>query len=102
MPEMHYKKVNQVMVNQSINYFYTWFLFKIDALPQDMVFSLEISATFFNKLSPKIRDFLISEGAQDPPRTPTQTNHQRNQRLLLVRNSAMGALNKIITIQATV
>ena len=43
------------MVNQSVNEFYTQFLFEIDALPQDAVFLLDISATFFNNLSLEVR-----------------------------------------------
>ena len=44
------------MINQSVNEFYAQFLFKIDALPQDAVFSLEISVTFLNNLIPDVRD----------------------------------------------
>ena len=47
------------MGNQSVNEFYTWFLFKIDALPQDVVFTLDIAATFFNNLSTDVRKLLI-------------------------------------------
>ena len=47
------------MVNWSVNEFYTRFLFKVDALPQDVIFSLVIYATFFNNLSPDVREFLI-------------------------------------------
>ena len=65
------------MVDQSVNEFYTEFLFKIDALPQDAVFLLDIAANLFNNLSPNVREFLISEGIQVHPRTPTKTNHQR-------------------------
>ena len=36
--KMYYAKENRVMVNQSVNVFYTWFLFKIDAPPQDVAF----------------------------------------------------------------
>ena len=43
------------MVNQSVNEFYTRFLFKIDALPQDVAFPLDIDATFFKKMIPNIR-----------------------------------------------
>ena len=50
------------MVNQSVNGFYTLFLFKIDAQPQYVVFPLDTSADFFNNLSPDVRDFLIPEG----------------------------------------
>ena len=48
------------MVNQSVNEFYTQFRSKIDALPQDVAFPLEIAATFFKKLSSDVRRFLIS------------------------------------------
>ena len=58
----------RVVVNQSVNNFYTRFLFKIDALPQDVAFPLDIAATFFKNLRPDIREFLISEGVQVPPR----------------------------------
>ena len=47
------------MFNKSVNEFYTRFLFKIDALPQDITFPLYISYTFFKNLSPDIRDLLI-------------------------------------------
>ena len=79
------------MINQSANYFYIRFLFKIDALPQDVVFLLYINATFFKNLSPNVRDFLILEGVQSPPGMPTENSHQGNQRLLLVRNVAVEA-----------
>ena len=48
------------MVDQSVNEFYTRFLFKIDTLPQDFAFPLDIAATFFNNFIPNLRDFLIS------------------------------------------
>ena len=57
---MYYYKENQVMINQSVNEFYTRFLFQIDALPQEVGFPLEISASFFNNLSPDVNEFLIS------------------------------------------
>ena len=59
---MYYDKETRVMVNQSVNEFYTQFLFKIDALPHAVVLPLDIAATFFNKLSPGVRHLLISEG----------------------------------------
>ena len=65
---MYYNKKTRVVVNQSVNEFYTWLLFKIDALPQDVAFPLYIAVTFFNNLSPDVRDFLISEGFQIPLR----------------------------------
>ena len=86
------------MVNQSVNEFYTCFLFKIDALPQDVAFQLDIYSTFFNNLSLDNIDFLLSEGVQVPPRPPTENNHQGNQRLILVIIVAMEAEKKIITI----
>ena len=45
------------MVNHSVNEFYTCFLLKIDAFPQNVVFLLDISETFFNKLIPDLREF---------------------------------------------
>ena len=60
MPEMYYDRETRVMINHSVNYFYTRFLFKIDALPQDVAFPLDMAATFFDNLSPKVRGFLIS------------------------------------------
>ena len=57
---MYFDKDNQVMINQLVNEFYTRFFFKMDALPKEVVFPLDISATFFNNLSPDVREFLIS------------------------------------------
>ena len=56
---MYYDRETHVMVNQLVNKFYIRFLFKIDALPQDIGFPLDIAAIFFNNLSPNIREFLI-------------------------------------------
>ena len=47
------------MVNQSVNEFNKRLLFKIDALPQDVVLTLDITATLFNNLRPYVREFLI-------------------------------------------
>ena len=58
--QIYYNKDTQVMVNQSLIEFYTHNLFKIDALPQDVVFPLDISSKLFNKCIPNIREFLIS------------------------------------------
>ena len=66
--QIYYDKETSGMVNQSVNEFYTQFLFKVDALPQDISFPLHIDATLFSNLSPNIREFLISEGVQVPPR----------------------------------
>ena len=96
---MYYDKESQVMINQSVNEFYTRFLFKIDAIPQEVGFPLDIAAKFFNNLRPAVREFLISEGVQVPQTSPTETNHQGNQRLLMVRNAAVESENKITTIK---
>ena len=69
--QMYYDKENQVMVNQSINEFYTQFFFKIGALPPEVGFLLEIAATFFNNSSPDVKEFLISEGVQVTQIPPT-------------------------------
>ena len=58
------------------------------ALPHDVVLTLDITANVFNDLSPDIREFLITEGVQVPLKIPMETNHQGNQMLLFVRNSA--------------
>ena len=86
---MYSDKDNQVMINQSVNEFYTGFFFKIDALPKEVGFLLDIATTFFKNLSPDVRDLLISEGVQVPQRLTTETKHQGNQRLLLVRNGSV-------------
>ena len=90
------------MINQSVNEFYTRFLFKIDALPQEVGFLLDIAATFFNNLRPDVRVFLISEWVQVPQKLPTETNHQGNQRLLLIRNAAVEAENNIRIMKSAV
>ena len=99
---MYYDRETRVMVNRSVNEFYTRFLSKIDALPQDVAFPFEIAATFFKKNIFYVREFLISEGAQVPPRPPTKNGHQGNQKLLLVRNAAVEAEKKMRTIKAAV
>ena len=58
--KMYYDRETRIMANQSVNEFYTLFLFKIDAILQVFAFPLEISAAFFNNLSPDVREFLIS------------------------------------------
>ena len=100
--QMYYDRETRVMVNLSVNALYTWFLFKIDAIPQDVAFTLDIAATFFNNLSPDVREFLVSEGVQVPPRSPTEYNHQGNKRLVLVRNAAVEVEKKIRRIKAAV
>ena len=44
--KMYYNKETWVMVNQSVNEFYTPFLFMIYAPPQKLVFQIYIAATF--------------------------------------------------------
>ena len=79
------------MVNQSVNEFYTRCLLKIESLLQEVVLLVDIDANFLKKLSPGIRELLISEGVQVHPMLPTETNNQVNQRLLLVRNETAEA-----------
>ena len=57
--KMYYDRETRVMVNQSVNEFYTLLLFKIDALPQYIAFPLDIAEIFFINLSPDVREFLI-------------------------------------------
>ena len=59
MTEMYHDRETCVMVNQSVNEFYTRSLFKIDALNQDVSLPLDIAATFFNNLGPDVRELLI-------------------------------------------
>ena len=63
---------------------------------------MDIANEFFNSLISDVRDFLISEVVQVTQRLPTETNHQGNPRLLLVRNASVEAENKITTIKAAV
>ena len=60
MLKMYYDTENRVMLNQPVNGFYIWFLFKIDSLLQDVALTLDIVETLFNNLSPNVRGFLIS------------------------------------------
>ena len=85
-----------------VNEFYTRFLFKIGAHRQEVGFLLDIAATFFNNLSPDVREFLILEGVQVPQRLPIETNHKGNQRLILFINAAVESEKKTITIKAAV
>ena len=89
------------MVNQSVNEFNTQFLFKIDALPQYVLFPLDISITAFNNFSLNVRELLISDRVHLPSRPPTKTNNQGNHTLLLVRNAVVEAGNKIIMKKAS-
>ena len=45
--KMYYDKENQVLIKHLVNEFYTWFLFKIDTLLQEVGFPLNIAAKFF-------------------------------------------------------
>ena len=53
--QIYYDRETRVMVNKSVNEFYTRFPFKIDAPPKDVAFLLDVAATFFNNLSPEVR-----------------------------------------------
>ena len=99
---MYYDKKNQIMVNQLVNKFYTRFPFKIYALQQEVGSPLNITATLFNNLSPDVREFLILEGVKVTKILPTETNHQGNQRLFLVRNAAVESEKNIITKKSAV
>ena len=57
--KIYYYKETWVMVNQSVNEFYTQFLLKIYALLQEVGFLLDIDATLFNNLRPDNRQFLV-------------------------------------------
>ena len=71
----YYGKETWITVNQLVNKFYAQFLLKIDALPQNILFSLDISTTFFGNLSPDIGEFLITEGLKVTSMLTTNTNH---------------------------
>ena len=90
------------MVNHSVNQFYNHFIFKIDALQQYIVLPLNISKNLLNNLSPNVRKFWLSEEIQALPRPLTGINHQRNERIIFVRNTAAEAENKIRIIKAVV
>ena len=64
------------MNNQSVNEFYNRLIFKIDALPMEVGFLLDTTATFVNNLSPAVIYVLISEGVKFPQTLPTETNNQ--------------------------
>ena len=81
--------------------FITGFSSRFYAVPQDVVFPLDVSVTFLNYLSPDVRELLISEGFQVIPRNPTETNQQGSQRLILIRNLTVGSENKTSKIKVT-
>ena len=99
---MYYDIETWVVVNQSVNLFHTRFLFKIDALPQDVALPLDIAANFFNNLSPNVREFLVLEWIQVPPRLPTEKNHQGKQSLLWFINTTVESEKKTRTIKLAV
>ena len=67
-------------------------LFNVDSLRQDVVFPLDIVATFLNNLSRYIRECGVLEIVQLPISSPAETNNQWNQRLDLVMNSSVEAV----------
>ena len=81
------------MINQLVNEFYTRFLFKIDALPQDVLLPLKTATTFLNNFISDIMEFLISEGVKVPIKPPMETNYQGNYRLLLFRKAVKAENN---------
>ena len=98
--KIYYDRETHIMVNQLVNDFYTRFLFKMDALPHNFAFPLDIDATLFNKSSTDVREFLISERVQVTQRPPTENNHQVNQSILFVINMAVESEKNIITVKA--
>ena len=56
--QMYGDKETWVVVNKSVNEFYTWLPFKIDALPQGAAFPLDNAAILFNNLIPGVRELL--------------------------------------------
>ena len=90
------------MVNRLVTEIYSRFLFKIDALPQNLVFPIDITITFFNNLISDVRELFISSWVQVPPRPPNKTNHQGNYRLFLVINAAVEAEKETRTINTAV
>ena len=45
-PKLYYDKETSVMIYQSVDEFYTCLFFKFGALPQYVVFLLDVTATF--------------------------------------------------------
>ena len=56
----YYNKETGVMINQSVNDFYSRFLFNIDALLNDELFLMDIAETLFKKITLGFRDLLVS------------------------------------------
>ena len=90
------------MINKSVNNFYTQFLFKIETLPHESGFLLDVTAALLNNLSPYVREFLIPEEVQVSQRLTMENNHQGNQSILLVRNAAAEVEKKTRTIKLSV
>ena len=65
---MQYDKDTQVIVSQLVNEFYTQFLFKIESLLQDLVFLLDITATFFQQFASKCERFIDIRICLDSPK----------------------------------
>ena len=63
------------------------------------MFLLDIASTFFKISRPDIQEFLVSEGFQAPTIPPFETNHKKNQRILLVNNAALDYKKNIRTIK---
>ena len=76
--QMYYDRDKIVMVNQSVNEFYTWFLFKIVALTQGVAFPLDIAATFFRNLSSDVRFFIYQMGSSLPQGLRTMIITRKN------------------------
>ena len=63
---------------------------------------MDITAPLSDNLIPDVREFLISEGVQAFQIIPTETNNQGNQRLSLVRNTAVESEKNTRTIKSAV
>ena len=57
--KIYYDKDTHLTIKQSVKDFYSRFLFKIYAIPQDEVVTLDIAATFFINSSSDISYFLV-------------------------------------------
>ena len=64
--KIYYDKETRVMVNQSVNSFYTRFLFKMDTLPQALVFPLYIDAIFLTIWVPTCESSCYEKGTGSP------------------------------------
>ena len=64
------------------------------------MFLLDIASTLLTFLSPDVQEFLVSEGVQIPERITRKTNHQGNQRILLLKDAEVKADKNNGTIKA--